>query len=139
MVLATTSDTGPTGERPLGADGTTNAETSELGVAASATHDAASAVTGKEGIVSEKYHWTHAHLETWWKRMRMPGRGGPMVKQIYMGYPPGSKLSCHVISPFLHCCEPALQLGRRTQRQKKRQESSRRVEEGMRIELTRHL
>ena len=51
MFLAKASDTGPAAERPLGADGTTNADTSELGVAASATHDAASAVTGKEGMI----------------------------------------------------------------------------------------
>lgn len=45
-------DAGPAaaGERPVRAEGATNAETSELGVVASTTHDAASTVTGKEGI-----------------------------------------------------------------------------------------
>lgn len=51
LAKASDTDTGPAGERPLGADRTTNADTSELGVAASATHDAASAVTGKEGMI----------------------------------------------------------------------------------------
>lgn len=66
VVLATPFDTGPSDVRPLGADGTTNAETSELGVAASTTHDVASAVTGKEGIFTEKYRCTH--LESAWVR-----------------------------------------------------------------------
>lgn len=59
-VLATAaSDTEPAGERPLGAEGATNAETSELGVVASTAHAAASAVAGKEGIGVYESNTTH--------------------------------------------------------------------------------
>lgn len=52
LAAAAESDTGPTAERekPVRAEGAINAETSELGVVASITHDAASTVAGKEGI-----------------------------------------------------------------------------------------
>lgn len=86
MVLATASDTGPAGERPR-ADGTTNAETSELGVAASTTHDAASAVTGKEGMISEKYLHT-PHLSGGEARNAPRHRRGPGKYLIrYPGIP----------------------------------------------------
>lgn len=88
MVLDTAaSDTGPAGERPLGADGMTNAEASELGVAASTTHDAASAVAGKEGMVSEKYHCTHTPRAAREKERR-PGRPPPRSRGLGIwGYP----------------------------------------------------
>lgn len=52
LAAAAEPDAGPAaaGERPVRGEGATNAETSELGVVASTTHDAASTVAGKEGI-----------------------------------------------------------------------------------------